>query len=183
MTAFVMRLTGLPQPQAYALQERYHDDYGATVVGLVRHHGVNAQAFLDEVHDVDLSEIDNDVPLQRLIAAYPGQSVVYTNGAASYAKRVLTRLGVIDQIAAAIAIDDIALVPKPQPESFKKMAAIAGIDLRDSVMFEDSPRNLDTAAAFGCATVLVGAARPTNPVDFHTPHLHEFLHEVLHSHD
>jgi putative hydrolase of the HAD superfamily len=178
-----MRETGLAHDAAYALQERYHDIYGATVVGLVRHHGVNAADFLDDVHAVDLSEIEPDRRLQIALNAYQGRCVVYTNGARGYAQRVLARLGIADRVDATVAIDDVGLVPKPEPAAFAHMAQVAAIDPRASVMFEDSARNLATAKEFGCATVLVGGPATLNPVDFHTPHLHDFLEEALNRHD
>jgi hypothetical protein len=48
------------------------------------------------------------------------------------------------------------------------------------VMFEDHLRNLETAAAFGFATVFVGATeKPAPYVDFATPHLHAFLRALV----
>lgn len=181
MTAFVQRLTGLPADKALALQEHYHDQFGATVTGLVRHHDIDADAFLDDVHQVDLSEIVPDGRLRALLQAYDGRRVVFTNGAAGYAARVLERLGVADLFHAVIAIDDVELAPKPDAIAFVRMATLAGVDAHDAVMFEDSARNLATARHLGYATVLVTAddAPKAAFVDFKTPSLHDFLEQVL----
>lgn len=179
MTAYVMHALQLNHDAALALQERYHDDYGATVVGLVRHHGIDPYDFMDHVHDVDLSEIDVDTRLISALRTFEGRSIVYTNGASSYAARVLGRLGIIDLVDAVIALDDVDFIPKPQALGFVAMARIANISPHDAVMFEDSVRNLETAAHLGYATVLVGAAPRRPSVQFHTPDLHTFLEEVL----
>lgn len=179
MTAFVMRETGLPHAQALALQERYHDDYGATVVGLARHHGVDPLAFIDDVHDVDLSEIAPDARLMHALENFAGRSIVFTNGARSYATRVLQRLGITDLIDGLVAIDDVDFIPKPEALSFVRMMHLSHIDAHDAVMFEDNARNADAAGRLGFATVLVGAAKPLHRVDFHTPDLHAFLEEVM----
>ena len=52
MTVFVMRETGLPRDEARALQKRYLHEHGATLAGLMAHHGVDPEPFLTEVHDV-----------------------------------------------------------------------------------------------------------------------------------
>jgi putative hydrolase of the HAD superfamily len=179
MTAFIMRALDLPHAQAFALQEQYHSLYGATVVGLMRHHGVDPFAFMDDVHEVDLSEITPDARLIAALKAYRGRAIVFTNGASSYAARVLARLGVSDYLDAVIALDDIDFIPKPEAVAFVSMARLAQVDPHTAVMFEDSPRNLETAADLGYATVLIGAARPGRGVDFHRPDLHAFLEEVL----
>lgn len=179
MTAHVMRVTGLGHTEALALQEHYHEHYGATVVGLMRHHGVDPWDFMDDVHDVDLGEVQEDARLIAALEAFEGRALVYTNGAASYAQRVLARLGVADLIQQTIALDDIAFLPKPERLSYVGAARLAKFDWAKAVMFEDSPRNLEAAAHFGCATVLIGGAAPRAPVDFHAANLTDFLEEVL----
>ncbi|MBI3440132.1 MAG: pyrimidine 5'-nucleotidase, partial [Proteobacteria bacterium] len=58
MTAYIARALGVSDDEARILRERYFDEYGATVVGLSRHHAMDAHDFLAHVHDVDYSVLD-----------------------------------------------------------------------------------------------------------------------------
>jgi len=156
MTAYVERLTGLQADAASALQERYFQDYGATVVGLVRHHGCDADDFMADVHDVPLDDVGPDPELARLLAALPARRFVFTNGAHAYAQRVLARLGVAHLFERVVALDDLDFAPKPDARAFELMTAHARIDPARAVMVEDHARNLAPAAAMGFATILVG---------------------------
>ena len=163
MTAFVQHLTGLDAPAALALQDGYFDQYGATIVGLMRHHACDPQRFMDDVHDVPLDDIAPDPELARLLAHLPARRFVFTNGAHAYARRVLDRLGIAHLFERVIALDDIDFVPKPEPRAFQLMTALARFDPTRAVMVEDHARNLAPAAAMGFATVLVRP--PEAPLD------------------
>ena len=45
ITDFVERLTGLPRPEALALQKRYLAEHGLTLRGLMDHHGVDPDVY------------------------------------------------------------------------------------------------------------------------------------------
>jgi putative hydrolase of the HAD superfamily len=53
MTAYIARALSLNEAEALAVRERYFHQYGATVVGLAEHHGVDAHDFLADVHNAD----------------------------------------------------------------------------------------------------------------------------------
>ena len=52
MGAYVERELGLPTEQANALRRHYWLRYGATLLGLMRHHGVKAAHFLHDTHNL-----------------------------------------------------------------------------------------------------------------------------------
>jgi len=159
MTAYIQRLAGLADAaEAEVLRERYFELYGATVVGLSRHHACDPDDFMDDVHDVPLDEVQPDPDLARLLAALPARRFVFTNGAHAYARRVLERLGIAHLFERVIALDDIDFAPKPDPRAFDPMVAQARIDPARAVMVEDHARNLEPAAALGFTTILVGPA-------------------------
>ncbi|NDC59012.1 MAG: pyrimidine 5'-nucleotidase, partial [Alphaproteobacteria bacterium] len=80
MTAYIQRLAGLADAaEAEVLRERYFELYGATVVGLSRHHACDPDDFMDDVHDVPLDEVQPDPDLARLLAALPARRFVFTN--------------------------------------------------------------------------------------------------------
>jgi putative hydrolase of the HAD superfamily len=182
MTAFVERTTGLPTAEAAALQEHYLVEHGATVAGLVEHHGVDAQEFLDYVHDVDLSFVEPDPELASLLKALPGRRLVYTNGAHAYALRVLERLAITDAFEDVFALESAELFPKPSRESFDRLVARYRFDPTRALMVEDTHRNLAPAHTLGMKTVLIHpepAATFPEHVHHTTDCLKRFLREQV----
>jgi putative hydrolase of the HAD superfamily len=51
ITLYIMRETGLPRDQAYALQRRFLEDHGTTLAGMMAEYGIDPFHFIDEVHD------------------------------------------------------------------------------------------------------------------------------------
>ena len=178
MTAFVMRETGLPHPEARSLQRRYLDEHGTTLAGLVAHHGIDPHVFLDEVHDVSLDRLTPDRELKRALKRLRGRRLVFTNGSAAHAERVLEKLGVRPLFEAVFHLEAAAFTPKPKPAAYRALIDAHGVAPDTSAFFEDSERNLKPAADLGMTTILVGphAEHSFAPFVHHrTPKLAPFL--------
>lgn len=178
MTGFVARETGLPHDEAYALQKHYLAEHGTTLAGLMAHHGVDPQRFLDEVHDVSIDCVTPDPDLDASLARLPGRRLVFTNGDERHAVRVLERLGIARRFDDIFHIGSADFVPKPDPRTFDRMIAAHAVAPRTSAFFEDTERNLKPAADLGMTTILVGshAADSTAPfVHYRTHTLPPFL--------
>jgi putative hydrolase of the HAD superfamily len=178
MTAFVARETGLPADQALALQKRYLHEHGTTLAGLMAHHGVDPEAFLDEVHDVSMDALVPDPALKAGLARLPGRRLVFTNGDERHADRVLDKLELTGLFEAVFHIAAADYVPKPHPDTFQRLTRAHDVDPRKAAFFEDSEKNLEPAAAIGMTTILVGphALSSTAPfVNYRTRQLAPFL--------
>jgi putative hydrolase of the HAD superfamily len=176
--AYFERLTGLPSDEAWALQKKYLNDYGAAARGLVEHHGVDPYDFMADVHDVPLDTLQPDPALRRAIARLPGRRIVFTNGSAWHADRVLKRLNLADLFDGVFHAEASDLIPKPDPRAFEALIAAHAISPSTTAFFEDRAVNLEPAAALGMTTILVGpqAATSTAPfVQHKTPTLAPFL--------
>ena len=96
MTAYIVSELGLTEPEADALRRRYWQRYGATLLGLVRHHGVKARAL--PARDARLPGLEARVRGHRhdlaALARLPGRKVLLTNAPAAYTARVLGVLGI-----------------------------------------------------------------------------------------
>ena len=81
MTAYVARHVGLDDANANALRLRYWKRYGATILGLMRHHGVEPGHFLRETHVFpDLRQIiDAEHSLRATLHRLPGRKYVLSN--------------------------------------------------------------------------------------------------------
>ncbi len=160
MTAYVARVSGLEFADAEKLRDRYFLQYGATIVGLVRHHDVDAAHFMTDVHDVDFDAVHPDPDLNALIAALPGRKIVFTNGGRDYAGEILRHLHLENQFELIVDLETNGLIPKPVPEAYTQLVGVCGIDPRASVLIEDTLRNLEPAHVLGFETVLVGHVHP-----------------------
>ncbi len=160
MTAYIARALSVDAAEALRLRERYFHLYGATVVGLQRHHGVDAADFLGDVHLADHSVLTADKALRAQIAALPGQRIIFTNGGGGHAERVLTSLGLADVFDGVFDIETAGLSPKPQPEAYHRLVERFSLDPRKAILIEDTLRNLEPAHAMGFATALVGDIHP-----------------------
>lgn len=179
MTAYVMRATGLPQDRADQLRHSYWRDYGTTLAGLMTHHGVEPEAFMVEVHDIDFSVLAPDAVLRAGIAALPGRRIVYTNGSAPYAQRVLEARGLTGLFDAVYGVEHAAYRPKPLAEAFDAIFAMDGLNPAQGAMFEDDPRNLAVPHARGMRTVHVAEVpEPAAHIHHHTADLTAFLRDL-----
>ncbi len=156
------------------LRRRYWKDYGTTLQGLILHHQVDPEEYLDYVHAVDVaSRLSSDERLQRVIAGIGIPSYVFTNGSRCHVDRVVTALGLngLFEDVFDIRIDNYQ--PKPYPGPYQAVLKLLNLTGDQCVMVEDQPQNLKTAKDLGMKTILVnpGNDRPEFPfVDAYINH-------------
>jgi putative hydrolase of the HAD superfamily len=160
MTNYIARAVGVDDGEALRLREKYFHEYGATIVGLVRHHGVDARDFLADVHEADHSVLVVDSELRELLERLPGQRIVFTNGGGGHPERVLESLGLASCFDGIFDIEAAHLAPKPQRESYERLVDRFSIDPKRSILIEDTLRNLEPAHAIGFTTALIGPVHP-----------------------
>ena len=180
MTDWVMRVAGVERAAAEALRQRYWREHGTTLAGLMRHHDLDTEAYLDDVHRIDFSVIAPDPGLARAIAALPGRRIVYTNGTRPYAERVLAHRGLSGLFDAIYGVEHAGLVPKPQRAAYETVFALDGLAPARAAMFEDDPRNLRVPHEMGMRTVHVAPeAEPAEFIEHHTVDLAGFLDQLV----
>jgi len=153
MTNFIAKQLSMPIEQAQRLQQSYYREYGTTLGGLTACHGIDPEAFLAYVHDIDLSVLKPDAGLIEVMARLPGRRFVFTNGCRHHASRVLERIGLSETIDGIWDIRALAYTPKPFAAAYRRLVAKAGIVPKSTAMFEDMARNLVAAHALGMTTV------------------------------
>ena len=185
MTQYIATLKDCGPDEAYGHQKAYFRQYGTTLAGLIADHDTDPHHFLDYVHDIELDRVDEDARLVASIARLPGRKLVFTNGDAPYAQRVLDRLGLGTSFEAIHDIHAMDYVPKPAPESYAAMCARWAINPASALFVEDMVRNLAPAKALGMTTVWInngseqagGEACPSY-VDFEISDLSDWLHDI-----
>lgn len=184
MTAFIAESLAMTIEAANALRARYWREYGTTLNGLMRAHGLSPTAFLDYVHDIDLAGVAPAPELGAAIAALPGRKLVHTNGSRGHAARVLAQLDIVHAFDAVYAIEDSDFTPKPKRDAYDRVAKAAALDPGRAAMFEDDARNLIEPHAMGMRTVWTpgppgqAALHPERPTG-DGPHVHFVAEDLL----
>ncbi|QJB69585.1 pyrimidine 5'-nucleotidase [Parasphingorhabdus halotolerans] len=155
MGEYVAQLLGCDLIEARTVQKSYFHDHGTTLAGLMHHHAIAPQEFLDYVHDIDMDRLSPSPDLRAAIEALPGEKLVFTNADRPYAERVLERRGLGDLFHQMHDILDTDLVPKPQTGAYHSMVAATGVDPKRSLFVEDMARNLRPAKDLGMTTIWV----------------------------
>jgi putative hydrolase of the HAD superfamily len=159
MGAYVAEHLGVSAEEAGRLRERYWRRYGATLLGLVRHHGVRADHFLAETHRMPglESRLRTSAHDRAVLARLPGRKIIVTNAPRDYALRVLATLRLARHFAAVVTIEDMSMFghlrPKPDARMFRRLAARLGVTPGRCVLVEDTLVHLKAARSVGMRTV------------------------------
>jgi putative hydrolase of the HAD superfamily len=176
MTNWVMQALKVGRTEANRLRQHYWQTYGTTLSGLMREHGIDPGPYLTEVHDIDFSILPRDPDLAAAITDLPGRRIIYTNGGADYAVRVLEARGLSGLFDAIYGIEEAGFLPKPERGAFEAIFAADGLATDKAAMFEDDPRNLRAPHEMGLRTVHVADAPvPALHIHHHTDDLTRFL--------
>ena len=164
MTAYLERHLGLDREGASRLRVQYWRRYGATLLGLMRHHDVDPVHFLWETHQFpDLRRMVLRHPLLRpVLTRLPGRKLVFSNSPVHYSRAVLQLLRVADLFEDVFSIEHTRYRPKPDPVGFQQLLRKHRLLPRRCVMVEDNLENLRAAKRLGMKTVWVdrGARTP-----------------------
>jgi putative hydrolase of the HAD superfamily len=173
MGQYIEDTLGLSTEEASALRRRYWLRYGATLLGLVRHHGVKAAHFLHHTHL--LPGLESRVrghgadiaALKRL----RGRKWILTNAPQAYAQRVLGVLGIGHLFDGVLSIEDMHMFgdlrPKPDARMLRRVAARLGVPPSRCVLVEDTLVHQKAARRVGMGTVWMQRWLPAGR---HRPH-------------
>ena len=150
---------GFDKELARSLRQEYLRRYGSTMRGLMIHHHLNADDFLEYVHDVGVEKrLSPDPDLEGLLKSITMAKGIFTSGHKPHAQKVLRCLGVEGYFPEIFDIIFTRFIPKPNPEPYRQILEHLSLDGRDCMMIEDLPANLKPAKDLGMTTVLVGPA-------------------------
>ena len=155
MTAYVSALLSLDPVDAKSLQKQYYRDHGTTLQGLMIHHGIDPNDFLEKAHAIDYSVVPADPALGAAIKALPGRKFIFTNGSVRHAEATARALGILENFDDIFDIVAADFVPKPAGDTYHKFMQLHRVDTRNAAMFEDLPRNLLVPRTLGMKTVLL----------------------------
>lgn len=166
MTRSIAQLLKIDLDQADRLRHDYWLRYGATLIGLIKHHHVCPTQFLHLSHDFELDLlIDREPHLKRNLQRLPGEKMILTNAPANYAQRVLVALGIQPLFDRVFSIEDMFLQqlfrPKPSQALMQQIMHELHVPANSIIFVDDTLRNLKAAHQVGIRTVHF--AHPTTP--------------------
>jgi putative hydrolase of the HAD superfamily len=157
MTQYLMTHLQLNEEEANRLRSDYWQRYGATLHGLMRHHGTDPQHFLHHTHQFpQLAQmVVKSRGLRVALKRLKGEKVVFTNAPMNYAEQVLQLLNVRDLFSKVFSIESSRFQPKPAVGGFVRLLRAMNLQAHRCVMVEDNLPALKTAKRIGMKTVYI----------------------------
>lgn len=178
MGEFICGHFGIALEDAKRQQKGFFNRHGTTLRGLMVEHGIDPAAFLEYVHDIDVSVVPPAPELDAALDRLPGRKMIYTNGTVAHADRVLQRLGIAHHFEAVFDIVSSQYLPKPQETPYRRLLDAHAVDPRSAVMVEDMARNLVPAAALGMTTVWIPTHEAWSAPDDGDGHIHHIAPDL-----
>jgi putative hydrolase of the HAD superfamily len=185
MSAFISEKLKINIEEAKRIQKNYFHEYNTTLNGMIKNHKIDANEFLEFVHDVDLSFLKPDKPLENEISKLTGKKIIFTNGSRAHAKNVTKRIGIDKLFDGVFDIVESDFIPKPSIEPYKKIIENYKIEPQYCIFFEDIARNLKPAHELGMKTVWIKNDEPwaaefsdADFINYKTSNLANFLKEI-----
>ncbi len=185
MSKFISKKLNVSIDEARKIQKNYFQEYNTTLNGMIKNHKIDADEFLEFVHDVDLSFLDKDKDLEDEIKKLDGKKIIFTNGSRAHALNVTQRIGIDKLFDGIFDIRDCEFIPKPSKEPYKKLVECYKIEPQYCIFFEDIARNLRPAHELGMKTVWIKNNEPwaakysdSDFINYKTDNLAKFLKEI-----
>ena len=171
--------------EAKEIQKKYFYKYNTTLNGMLKNHKIDANEFLEFVHDVDIDFLKKDSLLNEELMKLDGKKIIFTNSSRKHAMNVIRKIGIDQHFDDIFDIVDSEFVPKPDIVSYKKLVEKHKIDPKLCVFIEDIARNLKPAYEMGMKTIWIENDEPwarkfsdSDFINYKTNNLPEFLKQI-----
>ncbi len=185
MSKYISEKLNVSIDEAKKIQKNYFYEYNTTLNGMIKNHKIDANEFLEFVHDIDINFLKKDIKLYKEIEKLDGKKIIFTNGSKKHAINVTTKIGINQLFDDIFDIVDCDFIPKPSIEPYKKLIEKHKIDPKLSVFVEDIARNLKPAYEMGMKTIWIENDEPwakkfsdSDFVNYKTNDLSEFLRKI-----
>jgi putative hydrolase of the HAD superfamily len=157
MTQYLRDHLALDEDAAARLRIHYWRTYGATLLGLIRHHGTDPAHFLWHTHQ--FTDLARMVVAERAalgaVRRLHGRKILFSNAPVHYVRAVLDLLGIGALFDAVYAIEQVRYRPKPSLDGFRQLLRAERVVAQRAVMVDDTLANLRAARRLGMRTVWV----------------------------
>ena len=185
MSEYISKKLNISTVEAKEIQKNYFHEYNTTLNGMIKNHKIDANEFLEYVHNIDIDFLKKDQILSEELNKLDGKKIIFTNGSRKHALNVTKRIGIDQYFDDIFDIVDCEFVPKPAIQPYKKLVEKHKIDPKLCGFVEDIARNLKPAYEMGMKTVWIENDEPWAKkfsdgdfIDFKTNNLSEFLKQI-----
>jgi putative hydrolase of the HAD superfamily len=185
MSKYISNKLNVTIEEAKKIQKNYFYKYNTTLNGMIKNHKIDANEFLEYVHDIDIDFLKKDLKLGKELKKLEGKKIIFTNGSRKHAENVTKKIGIDQYFDDTFDIVDSEFVPKPAIEPYIKLIKKHKIDPKLCVFVEDIARNLKPAYEMGMKTIWIENDEPWaskfsdgNFVNFKTNNLSKFLRKI-----
>ena len=185
MSKYISEKLNISIDEAKKIQKNYFHEYNTTLNGMIKNHKIDANEFLEFVHDIDIDFLKKDLKLIEEFKRLDGKKFIFTNGSKKHALNVTRRIGIEQYFDDIFDIVESDFVPKPALKPYKKLVEKHKIDPKLCVFVEDIARNLKPAYEMGMKTVWIENDEPwaskfsdSDFVNYRTKNLSEFLKKI-----
>ena len=185
MSKYISEKLNITVEEARKIQKNYFHEYNTTLNGMIKNHKIDANEFLEFVHDIDIDFLKKDEKLAEEMKKLEGKKIIFTNGSKKHAINVTRRIGIEQYFDGIFDIVDSDFIPKPSIEPYKKLVEKHKIDPKLSVLVEDIARNLKPAYEMGMKTVWIENDESwakefseSNFINYKTNNLSEFIKKI-----
>ena len=185
MSKYISQKLDVSIEEAKKIQKNYFHKYNTTLNGMIKNHKVDANEFLEFVHDINIDFLKKDLILSEELKKLDGKKIIFTNGSKKHALNVSKKIGIDQHFDDIFDIVDCKFIPKPIIEPYKRLVEKHKIDPKLCVLVEDIARNLKPAYEMGMKTVWIENDEPwakkfsdSSFVNYKTNNLSEFLKKI-----
>jgi len=185
MSKYISEKLNISIEKARKIQKNYFYEYNTTLNGMIKNHKIDANEFLDYVHDINIDFLKKDAKLSQELEKLNGKKIIFTNGSKKHAMNVTKRIGIDQHFDDIFDIVESEFIPKPAVEPYNKLVEKHKIDPNLCVLVEDIARNLKPAYEIGMKTVWIENDEPWarkfsdgDFVNYKTNDLSEFLRKI-----
>jgi putative hydrolase of the HAD superfamily len=165
MRQYIERHLGVDEDEATRIRQDYWERYGATLLGLMRHHDTDPNHFLRETHQFPNLKrmVVFDKPLIQVLHRLPGRKIIFSNAPRHYTEAILDITGLRACFDAIYSVENVRFQPKPMLAGFRALLKAEHLNPRNCIMVEDTLANLISAKKLGMKTVWVSAGLRQSP--------------------
>ena len=185
MSEYISKKLHVSTAEAKEIQKNYFHEYNTTLNGMIKNHKIDADEFLEFVHNIDIDFLKKDLILGEELKKLDGKKIIFTNGSRKHALNVTKRIGIDQYFDDIFDIIDCEFVPKPAIQPYKKLVEKHKIDPKLCGFVEDIARNLKPAYEMGMKTIWIENNEPwakkysdSDFINFKTNNLSEFLKQI-----
>lgn len=155
ISRFIEKKFQLTNQEAHRIRQKYWQDHGTTLQGLMLHENICPQEYFDYIHTGDhLCDPKPNPTLRFWLESIQGPKFIFTNARKDWAIRGLKSIGILEIFTDIFDLEYFGWAGKPQPTVYSILNQL-GHPPTDIIFVDDKYENLIPAHSLGWNTVWI----------------------------